>query len=74
MSSTKSNNCDQNIVLHIGPQFELGEMNQMKSINNSNNITCCKSSQGKVGVYVYMEQALRRGLGSCSAYKACKSI
>ena len=47
MSLTKNNNHDQNIVLQIGPHFELEGVNQMKNINNVD-IKCCKSSQGKV--------------------------
>ena len=48
MSHTKNNNDEQNIILHIGPHFELNEVQQMKNINHMN-INCCKSLQGKVG-------------------------
>ena len=47
MSSKKNNHHNQNIVLHIGPHFEL---NEVKQLNNTNNvdINCCKSSSCKV--------------------------
>ena len=53
MSYTENSNNDQNNVLHIGPQIELEEeeVKQMKNSTNLN-ITCCKSSSGKVCVYV----------------------
>ena len=49
MSNTKNCNDDLNIVLHIGPHFELNEVKQMKNTNNVD-INCCKSSSCKVGV------------------------
>ena len=49
MSYTENNNNDQINVLHIGPQIELEEeeVKQMKNSTNLN-VTCCKSSSGKV--------------------------
>ena len=52
MSNTKNSiNHDLNIVLHIGPHFELNEVKQMKNTNNVD-INCCKSSSGKVSVNI----------------------
>ena len=51
MSYTRKSNHDQNIVLHIGPHFELNEVKQMKNTNNVD-INCCKSSSGKVSVNI----------------------
>ena len=52
-SYRKNKNHDQNVVLQIGPHFELDEVKQMKNINNLN-INCCKSSSGKVNVSIWI--------------------
>ena len=58
MSLYRANNHDQNIVLHIGPQFVFEEVKQMKNIINLN-ITCCKSSPGKVYVSMEIEKNIK---------------
>ena len=62
MSHMEKNNYDQNIILHVGPHFELEEVKQMKNTNNLN-IICCKSSQGKVcSMYNFVMYTLRCNL------------
>ena len=59
MSHTDNNNHDQNIFLHIGPHFEIKEVKRMKN-SNKLNITCCKSSQGKVNIKYIQGLSQRR--------------